>query len=125
MYLYPTSDHNVIFDNVFSANPYGLRIKGSKYNEVSRNLFVDNQKGIYFCCGARYNTVFYNVFSNNSLWNADDYVSDNQWDNGSMGNYWDDYNGTDADGDGIGDTPYVVSSKGQDNFPLIDKEEIT
>lgn len=125
MYLYSGSDYNVIFDNTFSIDSCGLRIKGSKYNEVSRNLFADNQKGMYFCCGARYNTVFYNAFSNNSLWNADDQVGDNQWDNGSMGNYWDNYNGTDADGDGIGDTPYVVSSKGQDNFPLIDKEGIT
>ena len=116
--------YNVIFDNVFSADSCGLRIKGSKYNEVSRNLFADNQKGMYLCCGAQHNTVFYNVFSNNSLWSANHY-GNNQWDNGNIGNYWDDYNGTDADGDGIGDTPYVVSSGGQDNFPLIDKEGIT
>ena len=29
-------------------------------------------------------------------------------DNGSEGNYWCDYNGTDSDRDGIGDTPYVI-----------------
>ena len=127
MYFYSGSDNNVIFDNVFSANPCGLRIKGSKYNEVSRNLFTDNQQGMYFCCGARLNTVFYNVFSNNSIWNGDDSVGGNHWDNESIGkgNYWDDYNGTDADDDGIGDTSYAVSSKGQDNYPLMDKDGIT
>ena len=127
MYLYTTSDHNVIFDNVFSANPCGLRIKGSKYNEVFRNLFTGNQKGMYFCCGARYNTVFFNVFGNNSIWNGDDQVGNNQWDNESIGigNYWDDYSGTDSDGDGIGDTPYTVSNNGQDNYPLMNKEGIT
>jgi nitrous oxidase accessory protein len=123
MYLNSVSD-SVIFDNVFSFNSCGLRIKGSKNNEVFRNLFTDNQKGMYFCCSARYNIVFFNVFSNNSIWNADDSVGSNQWDNENIGigNYWDDYGGTDADGDGIGDTPYTISSNGQDNYPLIDKE---
>jgi len=125
MYL-SVSDNNVIFNNVFSANSCGLRIKGSKNNEVFRNLFADNQEGMYFCCGARYNTVFLNVFSNNSIWNGDDQVGSNHWDKESVskGNYWDDYNGTDTDGDGIGDTPYIISSKGQDNYPLIDKKGI-
>ena len=121
IYLDSNSDNNVISDNVFSDNTCGLRIKGSKNNEVFRNLFTDNLKGMYFCCGARYNTVFLNVFSNNSIWNGDDQVDSNNWDNEIAGNYWDDYNGLDEDGDGIGDTPYIVSSKGQDNYPLMDK----
>lgn len=121
-----SSDHNVIFDNVFSFNTCGLRIKSSRYNEVYRNLFADNQKGMYFCCGATYNTVFYNVFNNNSICNAEeDSGDDNQWDHEGKGNYWDDYNGRDADGDGIGDTPYTVSIRGQeDNYPVMDKEGI-
>ena len=126
MFLH-NSDNNIIFDNAFSSNTCGLRVRGSTYNEVSRNLFTDNQQGMYFCCGARSNTVFYNVFSNNSIWNGDDSVGSNHWDNESMGvgNYWDDYNGTDADGDGIGDASYTVSIKGQDNYPLMDKYDIT
>lgn len=122
MYLYPSSDNNMIFDNIFSDNICGLHIKDSKHNEVSRNMFMDNQKGVYFCCGSQYNTVFHNVFMNNSIWNAHDFIGGNRWDNGRIGNYWDDYNGTDADGDEIGDISYTVSSKGQDNHPLMNRE---
>ena len=52
-----------------------------------------------------------------------DYIVGNIWDNGypDGGNYWDNYNGTDSDGDGIGDTPYNISNDGskRDRYPLI------
>ena len=43
----------------------------------------------------------------------------NAWDNGSQGNYWSNYTGTDNNGDGIGDTPYLVYENNQDNYPLM------
>jgi hypothetical protein len=38
-------------------------------------------------------------------------------------NYWSDYNGT--DGDGIGDTPYIINEENQDNYPLMSPVEPT
>jgi len=37
----------------------------------------------------------------------------------SGGNYWSDYAGVDADGDGIGDPPYVIDENNTDRYPLI------
>lgn len=39
------------------------------------------------------------------------------WDDGKQGNYWSDYNGTDANGDGIGDSPYIIDYLNQDRYP--------
>ena len=43
----------------------------------------------------------------------------NRFDNGSLGNYWSNYNGTDADHDGVGDTPYVIDANQVDHYPLM------
>ena len=40
-----------------------------------------------------------------------------------MGNYWDDYNGSDTNGDGIGETPYIIDGNNSDNYPLIERFE--
>jgi parallel beta-helix repeat protein len=121
IYMYTNSNGNIIKENFFEDNLYAVRIKGSRENIVVDNVFQDNQQGLYFCCGATNNLVYHNSFINNSLWQATDYIAGNNWDKGNEGNYWSDYNGTDADGDGIGDIPYNISSDGdkQDLYPLI------
>ena len=114
-----SSNENTISDNIISDNEFGSRIKGSEENMVLRNVFENNEMGLYFCCGAKNNVVFSNSFINNSQWNAES-GDVNQWDNGMHGNYWDDYYGIDVDDDGIGETPYAISSgENTDNFPLM------
>lgn len=42
--------------------------------------------------------------------------------NGTMGNYWDDYEGFDNNSDGIDDTPYFIdgTAGAVDNYPIWD-----
>jgi len=56
------------------------------------------------------NPVQIRLSDSSSTWN-DDYPSG--------GNYWSNYNGTDSDGNGIGDTPYIIDENNQDNYPLM------
>ncbi|GAI90489.1 unnamed protein product, partial [marine sediment metagenome] len=53
---------------------------------------------------------------------AENNGASNFWDNGTIGNYWDDYAGLDANDDGIGDTPYMIPGTvgDQDNYPVWD-----
>jgi len=66
------------------------------------------------------NSFYHNTFINNSR-QVESLNSTNVWDNGypSGGNYWSDYSGRDANGDGIGDTPYVIDAGNVDRYPLM------
>ena len=78
------------------------------------------------------NIIYFNSFINN-IANARTRASENIWRstepmtyiyNGKtyksyLGNYWEDYIGSDANGDGIGDYPYVIDSNNRDNYPLM------
>jgi len=44
-----------------------------------------------------------------------------QW---HTGNYWSTYNGTDDNGDGIGDTPYHIYENYTDHYPLMEPADI-
>jgi nitrous oxidase accessory protein NosD len=47
------------------------------------------------------------------------------WDNGNEGNWWYFYTGVDSNGDGIGDTPYVLNENNTDLYPLMKPYDIT
>jgi len=115
------SDNCEIIDNIIENNENnGIDAYASHDNLYIRNVIRNNLKiGISFDFTQYSNLLYENCFIENTI-NAQDNGTDNQWDNGITGNYWDDYSGSDGDGNGIGDVPYNItgSAGSQDNFPL-------
>ncbi len=122
MYTYVTFTGNVIEDNLGS----GVVVDAAMgQGDIRCNAFTGNGKGApnlgYGLRLASSNlgelVISQNNFVDNAL-QAED-AGLNAWDDGAAGNYWSDYNGTDADGDGIGETPYAVDVDTEDRFPYV------
>jgi parallel beta-helix repeat protein len=105
----------------------GIRLGFSSYNTITENNVNDN-----IICGIHLsystdNIIWNNNFINNSFFNGiDEKSAGNNWDNGSVGNFWSsNWYKTDEDYDGIGDKPYYIPVNGIDNFPLMVPFEMT
>jgi hypothetical protein len=126
--IYASDATCFIYENNVTGNSGdGINLGLGGGGQIYENNITDN-KGSGIRLGATMNQIFHNNFIANG--NQVSYPASNTWDNGypSGGNYWSNYNGTDAyegpgqnqtGGDGIGDTPYIIDSNNKDNYPLI------
>ena len=125
------SSINTIMVNTIANSSTTINLSGSFNNTFYQNNFVDNQ---YW-----YNEYVEDEFTD--PWFRETYpntmVSTNFWDNGSLGNHWGNYNGSDINFDGIGEMPYIMKIVigyfngsneevvcGRDNFPLMSGVDI-
>ena len=122
-----TSDSNeYIYNNTITNNSNGIHLGDSSDNKIYGNTISDNGYGIAletFATASSNNIIYQNNLMNSKYKQADDDHT-NSWDYKNKGNYWSDYNGTDANSDGIGDTPFSIpGGSNKDNYPLIKKVE--
>jgi len=126
-----SSNNNIYANNITDCSS-GISLGGSDQNSIFQNNIINCSSGIFIHGASSNNDFYHNNFIDNRrpaseshmtlfspIINA--YSANNTWDAGypSGGNYWSDYNGTDADGDGIGDTPYSVYENYTDHYPLM------
>jgi parallel beta-helix repeat protein len=116
---------NAITKNTLIGCETGISLQSSQ-NRILQNRIIDCGTGISIFSSD--NNIFYhNNFINNTQqvseqhyalqWPLDTYYQ--SFNNTLDGNFWSDYNGTDANGDGVGDTPYLVYENYTDRYPLM------
>jgi len=115
----PGATYNIISRNRLIANNVSIHMYYANSNNVSKNNMTNNRRSITLGY-SRNNRFYHNDFFNDTkqiLIFPSTYA--NFWDNGIEGNYWSDYNGTDANDDGIGEIPYEIDSNNSDTRPLM------
>jgi parallel beta-helix repeat protein len=135
---YDSSD-NTVSGNHIENNENGITLDTAFNNKITGNNITSNRGwGIILNYNGfppfSNNTIYHNDFVNNkqAIYTVDELLPPlpdmdpaiDRWDNGLEGNYWSNYNGTDNDGDGIGDTPYIINENNQDNNPLMNPLDI-
>lgn len=129
------SSENSIVGNNLTNNVVGIQFDNSSVkNVICGNDIADHKYGAWFSSDSSENSVYHNNFENNTVYQIYIVHSVNVFDDGypSGGNYWSNYNGTDAVSglyqnesgcDGMGDSAMAFDAENPDHYPLMGRFE--
>jgi len=108
IWLHNYSTENTLANNTANNNGNtGIYLTNSNNNRIYMNTFMDNGNNVY-------------SEDSTNIWHSPsklDYIFKGNTYKNYLGNYWDDYTGSDTDNDGIGDSHYIINSD-KDIYPL-------
>lgn len=111
--LFKQLDNSEIKGNFVYGQNRGFFIQQAAMSRFENNVIATNDIGVYLSNGSEQNVFVGNVFLNNvdQIWQPpfDKELGSrgpNIFFENGRGNFWSDYAGSDAEGNGIGDTPY-------------------
>jgi len=108
--LYGADKNCFYVNNITASVEYSIYIHVADENKFYNNNIEGKAVNVYEKHEFYWGMGFENYYSVNNTWDAGSQIG---------GNYWNDYNGTDANNDGIGDTPYIIDANNTDHYPLI------
>jgi parallel beta-helix repeat protein len=123
IYLYTSMNNTLTRNNIANNEEWGiLMILTSTKNTIVKNNVVGNDYGIY--CSDSYENVYHhnNFIANHHQAYFSGYILEpNLWHDSlsQEGNYWSDYDGTDTNEDGVGDSGYRIDKNNRDDHPLM------
>jgi parallel beta-helix repeat protein len=113
-------ENTTITESILTNNTVAIGVLASDCTFI-KNRVYNNSQGIWLQNDAE-NCMFYQ----NSFYDNAEHVfqeapahAAGSWNNGYTGNFWNNYTGTDADEDGIGDTIHVINAYNADRYPLM------
>ncbi len=117
-------DVTLLMNNITSSDGIGLRVVGGEDIKIVGTILNESRFNDILIKDTRGGTIYLNGFCSSIAYPVFTISSFVHWDNGSFGNYWSNYDGTDTDNDLIGDDEYFIDASNSDRFPIINTDAL-